>query len=86
MSENTVTKEEINNILDNANFEITHKIKTTIIMCTLPNGFVIVESSSCVDPKNYDAEIGEEICMERIENKVWELEGYKLQSYLAERA
>ena len=51
-------------------------------MFTLKNGFVIVESSSCVSPENYDADIGKEICRERALNKIWELEGYKLQSKL----
>lgn len=53
-------------------------------MATLPNGFVIVESSSCVDPANFDMKVGEEICMDRLVNKIWELEGYKLQSKLTE--
>lgn len=56
--------------------------KTCVVMFTLKNGFVIVESSSCVSPENYDADIGKEICRERALNKIWELEGYKLQSKL----
>lgn len=56
--------------------------KCTIVTCKLPNGFVIVESSSCVDPKNYDKELGVEICMERIANKVYELEAYHIQQTL----
>ena len=46
----------------------------------LKNGFVIVESSVCVDPKNFDIEIGREICGNRIKDKIWELEGYNLQT------
>jgi hypothetical protein len=56
--------------------------KTTIVTAQLENGFVIVESSSCVDPANYDADIGYGICIKRIEDKVWELEGYRLQCKL----
>jgi hypothetical protein len=56
--------------------------KCTIVTCKLPNGFVIVESSSCVDPKNYDKELGVEICMERIANKIYELEAYHIQQTL----
>jgi hypothetical protein len=80
---NTVTVEQIKNIMDNSQFLI-HTIlnKTTIVVCQLPNGFTIVESSSCVDPKNYDEVIGYEICKKRIENKLWELEGYCLQKEL----
>lgn len=83
VSKNTVTKEQIEKIMLNAVIDIqTVGNKTTIVHCVLPNGFVIVESSSCVDPENYDEKIGAEICLKRIENKVWELEGYVLQNFI----
>ena len=58
--------------------------KCTVVVCQLPSGFVIVESSSCVDPKNYDEQMGVEICMNRIKDRVFEMEAYKLQSDLYE--
>lgn len=54
--------------------------KTTIVRAVLKNGFVIVESSSCVSAENYDEKLGEKICMKRIMNKVWELLGFLLQT------
>lgn len=54
--------------------------KTTVVRAVLKNGFVIVESSSCVSAENYDEKLGEEICMKRIRNKVWELLGFLLQT------
>lgn len=53
--------------------------KTTIVHAVLANGFEIVESSSCVDPANYDEKLGTEICMKRIEDKIWNLLGFALQ-------
>lgn len=53
--------------------------KCTVVVCQLPSGFVIVESSSCVDPKNYDEQMGIEICMNRIKDRIFEMEAYKLQ-------
>ena len=53
--------------------------KTTVVSVVLPNGFIIVESSSCVDPANYDEKLGYAICVSRIQSKLWELEGYLLQ-------
>ena len=80
---NTVTLDQINKILLGTKFEYqTIFGKTTIASAKLPNGFVIVESSSCVDPANYDEKIGRDICREKIINKLWELEGYKLQDRL----
>lgn len=81
----TVTKEMIDSILDDSDVDVeTIFGKCTIVTCKLPNGFVIVESSACVDPENYDESIGIEICLNKIRDRVWELEGYKLQSKLYE--
>lgn len=81
---NTVTQEQINGIIKKTQFVTeTYFNKTTVVLAKLPNGFIIVESSSCVDPANYDEKMGFEICKERIVNKVWELEGFALQSKLS---
>ena len=53
--------------------------KTTVVRAVLRNGFEIVESSSCVSPENYDEELGAEICLEKIRDKVWFLLGFLLQ-------
>lgn len=53
---------------------------TTVVRCVLRNRFVIVESSSCVDPANYSEEIGTEICLAKIKDKIWELLGFLLQT------
>lgn len=59
---------------------VTMGDKTTVVRAVLKNGFEIVESSSCVSAENYDEKLGEEICMERIRNKIWELLGFLLQT------
>lgn len=77
---NTVTQEHIDQIINKSYIETQTILgKCTVVACQLPNGFIIVESSACVDPANYDEVLGKEICIERIKNKVWELEGYLLQ-------
>jgi hypothetical protein len=79
---NKVTPEHIERLFNKSTkLENTIGDKTTVVVCKLPNGFVIVESSSCVDPVNYDFELGKEICYKRIKDKMWELEGYLLQEY-----
>lgn len=59
---------------------VTMGDKTTVVRAVLKNGFEIVESASCVSAENYDEKLGEEICMERIRNKIWELLGFLLQT------
>jgi hypothetical protein len=78
---NTVTKQQIDELLSKSEIKVeTVYDKVTVVNCKLPNGFVLTEASGAVDPANYDEKIGKEICMERIENKLWELEGYALAS------
>lgn len=77
---NTITTDQIDKILARTDFRVqTIYNKTTIVSAKLPNGFVIVEAFSCVDPANYNEKLGSKICKKRIINKIWELEGYKLQ-------
>lgn len=57
--------------------------KCTVVARKLPSGFVLVESSACVSPENYDQALGESTCRDRIINKLWELEGYRLQTEVA---
>lgn len=54
--------------------------KTTIVRAKLRNGFEIVEASSCVSKENYDEEMGRDICMRKIKDKVWMLLGFLLQT------
>lgn len=50
--------------------------KTCVVCLTLPNGFEITSTASCVDPDDYDEEVGRKIALKRIEDKLWMLEGY----------
>lgn len=81
----TITEDYITEIMENSEFEI-HTVfdKCTVVSCRLPNGFVITESSACVSTENYDEDMGAEICFDKIADKIWELEGYRLQQWLWE--
>lgn len=77
--ENKVSPERIEYILDNSDIDVkTLFDKVTVVTCKLPNGFVLVESSGAVDKRNYDLVMGKGVCMKKIEDKIWELEGYAL--------
>lgn len=60
-------------------------LKTTVGCATLTNGFEIIESASCVNPKDYNDGIGQGIVKERINHKVWELLGFKSQDENAKK-
>jgi hypothetical protein len=73
-----LTEDHINYLFEQGTMEAqTVGEKTTVAVWTAPNGFTIVESSSCIDPVNYDFDMGKAICMKRIRDRLWELEGYK---------
>ena len=85
MSKNKVTQEQIEKLIAEAKIDVaTVQEKCTVVTVTLKSGFILSESSACVDKANYNEEIGARCCMERIEKKLWELEGYALQKKLAE--
>lgn len=83
VKKNTVTKDCIDALLKDADITVSTAFdKCTVVTVRLKNGFVITESSACVDAANYDAEMGKKICMQRIEDKLWAFEGYTLQKVL----
>ena len=80
MSEIKVTQKEIDRLMDGAEVHcMTEFGKCTVVTVKLANGFILTESSACVDPDNYNQALGKKLCMDRIENRLWELEGYALQ-------
>ncbi len=54
--------------------------KTTAVQTVLKNGFMLTETSSCVDPSNYDEKLGASVCINKINDKIWELLGFLLQT------
>jgi hypothetical protein len=58
----------------------------TICIIILENGFKVEGVSACVDPANYNEDIGRECAYENAFNKIWELEGYMLRQSLHEKA
>lgn len=86
MSDIKITKERIDHLLNSGDVEVRTVFgKCTTVTMQLENGFILTESSACVDPANYDPELGKKLCYEHIENRLWELEGYALQKQVFER-
>lgn len=53
--------------------------KTTLVEFVMPTGWIDYEVSSCVDPANYDQELGEQICLGKITDRLWNHLGFVLQ-------
>lgn len=84
-TQNKVTPEQIQALVDSLTFQFERVGDTTTTACWafLPNGFSVAHGeSACVDPANFDFELGKkyakERCLQDARNKLWELEGYVL--------
>ena len=84
MSENRVTEEQIEAKIKDKKFTVLEDGKTTICNLYLENGFTVRGESACVDPANFDKELGEKIAYENAKDIIWLLEGYLLQQKLYE--
>ena len=84
---NTVTQEEVNKNMKDILVRTVEEFgkPTTYVTVRMENGFTLRESTTCVDPSNYDENIGKEVCLKRIEDKIWFLLGYTLQSKLVSK-
>lgn len=82
---NTVTKDEVMANMRNVicRTEEVFGKPVTHVSVRMKNGFTLHETTTCVDPENYDERIGRRICLQRIEEKIWFLLGYALQDKLA---
>lgn len=70
---NSITPELVKFFVKNTEVttERIYRKLNTVLKYELVNGFVGIETSSCVDEKNYSAEIGEQILLERLYDKIW---------------
>lgn len=76
-----ITLEHIDSVIQKAEY---HRLTSTLTVCvlTLKNGFTVTGESACVSPENYDEAIGNFIAHKNAKDKIWQLEGYRLQCEL----
>lgn len=76
---NKVTKDDLDHLVAQSKTTFTNPAGTlTHCVITLPCGYTITGESACVDPANYNKELGEEYALEQAVDKLWPLEGYLL--------
>lgn len=74
-----VTEKMVNDFICDINAHGLEDGKTVFLSADLLTGFVQYETSSCVDPINFDHEIGKEVCLKRIKDTIWECLGFGVQ-------
>lgn len=82
----SVSNEVVREVIRESKVQVTKMgKKTTVVHVTLPNGFELVASSSCVRPEDYMENVGKAVCMEKITDDIWKLLGYMHQEDLFQK-
>lgn len=85
MSENKITERHVKDTVQQVDWlKPLGNPKMTICVMTLRNGNSVVGISACVDPANYDENIGRQIASKKALDKIYELEGYLLAQRMME--
>lgn len=73
-----VTEEYIRSRISKITYNVVPDSTVTICNITMKNGFNVIGKSACINPVNFDINIGQDIALKDAFNKIWELEGYLL--------
>lgn len=80
---NRVTSSQIEALLDAAETqEAVFWDKEVVVSYKLASGFTVLGRGACVDPANFNIEIGRKVARKQAEDQLWQLEGYLLQNRL----
>lgn len=75
---NKLTPEWLTSNIESVSYTRVPDTTTTICSIILNNGFVVTETSACIDPNNYDKAIGEKIALDACKERLWELYGFAI--------
>lgn len=77
---NRLTEEDIDSFVNLGKIHVEKRgDKSTLVEIVYPNGWADYEISSCVDPKNYNEELGKTYALENIKHRLWKSLGFVLQ-------
>jgi hypothetical protein len=71
-----ITEQHINSTIAQSTFLVMPDGVTTICQLILMNGFSVIGTSACIDPRQFDLNIGRDIAFQDAKRQIWKLEGY----------
>jgi len=74
-----VSEQMVDQMLYSAIHQTLPDRKTLLTTAELATGFNQYETSSCVDPSNYDATIGESLNLKKVRQTIWKCLGFAVQ-------
>jgi len=76
-----VTKDSIEAKIAKTDYLVLPDSTVTLCNITLKNGYSVRGESACVDPRNFNVEIGKGLAYKQAFDKIWPLEGYLLAQH-----
>lgn len=73
-----VTKDSIEAKIAKVDYLVLPDSTVTLCNITLKNGYSVRGESACVDPRNFNVEIGKGLAYKQAFDRLWPLEGYLL--------
>jgi hypothetical protein len=75
-----LTPQTIDEIVASAEDFYWHVPGTTMVVCALrlTTGYVVIGEAACIEPENFDYNLGCKIARDKARDKLWALEGYLL--------
>lgn len=77
-----VTMAEIVGAIESVQYHRFPGTQVTVCCIKLDNKFTAVGSSACVDPAEFDEDLGKSIAYKRAEDEAWKLLGFRLAEKL----
>ena len=81
-----VTTESIDAKITTASYFQIPGSTVTICQLTLQNGFGVIGQAACVNPANFDEQVGKTIAYQNARDQIWKLEGYLLKEQMYQQA
>jgi hypothetical protein len=78
-----VTKDSIEAKIAKVDYLVLPDSTVTLCNITMKNGFSVRGESACVDPRNFNVEIGKGLAHKDAFGKLWAFEGYLLAEHRA---
>ena len=79
-----VTIQQISAKIKNESYLVLPDGRTTLCTLTLENGYTVHGTSACVDPTDFNMDIGRFHAFNKAMDEIWPLEGYLLAQFIYE--
>lgn len=78
MSDKRVTLEMVEDQIVAEDYHVFPATNLTVCCLTLKNGFTVTGESACVDPANFNEELGRAISRDKARDKIWPLLAFRM--------